>query len=117
RMAAARRRHSAARPDRLAEPVRSISREPAICRDQPGHDARRLQDDLLVGIYAPAVGPADRLRLPGAAALVRRAAPYPAPARAVAPAALSARRAARRRRLVDGGERARPGALGQRLSP
>ena len=42
-----------------------------------GHEPRRVQNDLLVGVFAPAVGPADRRRLRAAAVyfLVRRQVP------------------------------------------
>ena len=51
---------------RLAGRIREIPGHPAIPRTQPRHEPRRVQDDLLVGMDAPAAGALDRRGVPAA---------------------------------------------------
>src|SRR6202008_3540510 len=127
---------------RLARRLLQIPADPAIPFREPGHDARRVQGHLLVGVGAPVSGPAagDRVCLavrvvplarrdtahPRTAVEPARCAdrvayrdgPDPGRRRVAAPwAAFRARRTARFRRRVDGGERARDPRLGLAISP
>ena len=53
----------------LAGRVQGLSGDPAIPGTQPRHEPRRVQDDLLVGMDAPAAGALDRRRVPAAVPL------------------------------------------------
>src|SRR5262249_16030974 len=87
----------------LAGRVREISGHPAIPRDEPRHDSRRVQDDLLVGVDASLARPRDRRGVPVAVSLLPVARLGRAFAAAAAVVHFRARRGARRGRPVGGG--------------
>jgi len=68
----------------MAGRIREIPDHSAIPRAQPWHEPRRLQDNLLVGMVAPAAGKTDGRGLPFAISRIPRVRHYSAgPARAV----------------------------------
>src|SRR6185437_14317182 len=113
RMAAGNRRRAAAHPCGMAAGVRPLQGDPAISRRPPGHGSGAVQTHLLLGISAPALGPAHRRGLRRTVPLVPAARPRLAAARAPIGRAFRARRAAGRARLVHGGERALPADRGE----
>ena len=102
RMEAGDGRGAAALRQFVAGSIRKISGHSAIPRAQSRHEPRRVSDDLLVGMGAPAARSRDRRRVSPAIPVVslarRRRAGF-APAIMVH---FRARRTARRGRLVDG---------------
>src|SRR6478752_7659360 len=102
-MATGYRRAAAAHRRRLAERIRQISDDPAVHRAQRRHESRRVPDDLLVGMDAPAA------RTPGWRGFLAAVPVLPlarlARARSARPAVadLRARGATGGSRLVDGG--------------
>ncbi len=107
RMAADHGGDPAALGRRLAKGVRGLSEDPGIFGAEAGHEPRRVQGHLLVGMGASLPWPPDRRRLPRAVCrLLERGFHSP---RLSAPAARPVRawRAAGRRRLVHGEERPR----------
>src|SRR5262249_12636848 len=106
-MAATHGRDSALERRGLGTRIRTLQGDSAISGDTRGHDAWGIQDDLLLGISAPALGPADRGRLRRAVRVVLAGAPSLVGAGTAARAALRARRSPGRARLVHGEERSR----------
>src|ERR1700730_1117788 len=87
----------------MARRVRGLQGDPAIPRAQRRHDARRVQDDLLVGMDPPAARAGDRGCVSAAISLVSLARSFERGSQTPLVADLWSRRAARRGRLVDGG--------------
>ena len=116
RMAACHGHAAAAERNAMAERVREISGHPAIPRTQSRHEPRRVQDDLLVGVDAPADRPDDRRGIPAAVFVVPVARLDRARNARPALGDFRAWRASRRRRLVDGRFRSRRSRRGFAIS-
>ncbi len=97
---------AAAQRRRLAGRVRCLQAQLAICADEPGHDACRLQAHLFLGISPSPARPADRCRVRAAVALVPGEARGARRLHGPAGRAVPAWRRARRDRLADGAQRA-----------
>ena len=112
RMEAGDRHVAADQRGRVAGRVRQVQDHSAVPAAQQRDDASRVQDDLLVGVDAPADGAADRRRVSAAVPVVSGEGLDRAGPALAAMGDLRPRRAARRGRLVDGRVGARPSASG-----
>ncbi len=96
------RRHSAAVARGVAGGVRQVPADPAVPRTQPRHEPGRVQNHLLVGVEPSPAGAAGRRGVPVAVSVFSLARLDRAGLEGAAVDAVRRRRAARRRRLVDG---------------
>src|SRR5215213_9328070 len=88
--------------ERVANRIRQVQDDPAVSASQQRDDTGRVQDHLLVGMGAPADGPADRRGVPAAVPVVSDEGLDRAGFALATMDDLWPWGAARRRRLVDG---------------